>query len=278
MPRTAVVGRLSAALWTHYGSWLWWNRCDLRGDIALPHFALRACSARVPLPRQQACLAKPRDHSDHGAQWGLQGQGEAVAGTTTLNDSELHPGEAWAAGWWAETQRYWIAFRLSLNQAVSPLISSEKWPLGLTPFWSKLLINPRPQAPEQSGLCEDDSLFCHYILRPHARIRSIDMVIALIKLSVLIPGCAVIAGSRMAPASPWTLLPNTSLREITRVWYFSQKVWLWIWASTFSAVNSRNPPSGTPLDLLSILRKKNWLILKLNVGICCYSKPGPWLQ
>lgn len=46
----------------------------------------------------------------------------------------------------------------------------------------------------------------------------------------------------------------------------------------FSAVNSRKRPSGTSLDLLSVRRKKNWLILKLNVGICCYSKPGPWIH
>ena len=46
-------------------------------------------------------------------------------------------------------------------------------------------------------------------------------------------------------------------------------------ASLCSAVPSRNPPAGTLLDLLSILRKKNWLILKFSVGICCYSKPGP---
>lgn len=94
-----------------------------------------------------------------------------------------------------EIQRYWLVFCLTLNQAIGLLISSEKRPLGLPPSRRKLLINPLTQATEKSGQCESDSLFCHCILRPCARIRSIDTVIALIKLSVL-------TYSSLAPGSP----------------------------------------------------------------------------
>lgn len=54
------------------------------------------------------------------------------------------PASRGLSGWGdePETPRYRIAFWLTLNQAVSALISGEKWPLGLSPSWRKLLINP----------------------------------------------------------------------------------------------------------------------------------------
>lgn len=176
-----------------------------------------------------------------------------------------------------ETQRYWIAFQLTLNQAVSVLISDEKWSLGLSPSRRKLLINP-----PTTGYWEKRSVWEWLsLLSLHIKTSCRNQInwyghhlneteCPNIKL----PG----------PRQHYRLAfnENASSKHLPPYNYphllFLAESLVMNVASMFSAVNSRNPPSGTLLDLLSVLRKKNWLILKLNVGICCYSKPGPWLQ
>lgn len=89
--------------------------------------------------------------------------GPATGATVTVLSKGSDPASDTKEKWWAdlrfecqnstveelwqldnelETQRYRIEFWSTLNQAVSVLIPSEKWPFRLSPSRRKLLINP----------------------------------------------------------------------------------------------------------------------------------------